>query len=136
MSNSYAGFAAPYLEMIALHAQGQDDAAYALLESGSLSSADLARLTAALLRIRADAPFAHSDGDPSLAKIDAQLAVLLARHAWRHDRGMRAQALYRELLQVTNIATIVWRPMNTDCWMRAARWTIDSRAPRTRRRES
>ena len=99
LSNSYAGFAAPYLEMIALHAQGQDDAAYVLLESGSLPSADLARLTAALLRIQADAPFAHSDGDPSLAKIDAQLAVLLARHAWRHDQGMRAQALYRELLQ-------------------------------------
>ena len=99
LSNSYAGFAAPYLEMIALHAQGQDDAAYALLDSDSLPSADLARLTAALLRIQADAPFAHSDGDPSLAKIDPQLAVLLARHAWRHDQGMRAQALYRELLQ-------------------------------------
>jgi tetratricopeptide (TPR) repeat protein len=98
-SSSYAGLAAPYLQMIALHAQGKDDAAYALLDSASLPSADLARLTAALLRIQADAPFAHSDGAPSLAKIDAQLAVLLARHAWRHDQGMRAQALYRELLQ-------------------------------------
>lgn len=99
LSNSYADLAAPYLQMIALHAQGQDDAAYALLDSEGLPSIDLARLTAALLRIQADAPFAHSDGDPSLARIDAQLAVLLARHAWRHDQGMRALALYREMLQ-------------------------------------